>query len=130
MDDKMIKFKNESQETRMIVIGDGDLIKNQVYPNSDRSYSPYPLGYDRFTKQTFGNRDFILNAMNYLVDEDGLISIRSRDVKLRMLDLEKLLHERTYWQVLNTVLPIILILLLGLSMLFYRKYKYGHKSKN
>ncbi len=129
-DNEMIKFKSESEKTRMIVIGDGDIIKNQVYPNSDRSYSPYPLGYDRFTKQTFGNRDFILNAMNYLVDENGLISIRSRDVKLRMLDLEKLQHERTYWQILNTILPIVLILLLGLAMIFYRKFKYGRKSKD
>ncbi len=127
LEDADIRFRAESKDTKMIVVGDGDIIKNQVYRNADNTYSPYPLGYDRFTKQSFGNKDFILNAMNYLIDENGLISIRSRNVKLRMLNIEKVQHERTYWQILNVVLPLLIILAFALIMVFLRKRRYGRK---
>ena len=73
----------------MIVVADGDIIKNQLR-STNTGLEPYPLGYDRYTGETFGNKDFILNAMNYLVDENGLISIRSRELKLRLLDRTKI----------------------------------------
>ena len=128
LEDADIRFRAESKDTKMIVVGDGDIIKNQVYRNADNTYSPYPLGYDRFTKQSFGNKDFILNAMNYLIDENGLISIRSRNVKLRMLNIEKVQNERTYWQILNVVLPLLVILFIALIMVFVRKRRYGRKN--
>jgi ABC-2 type transport system permease protein len=119
-----ISFVEEGSPSRMIVVADGDVIKNQIRLSDDRPV-PYPLGFDRYTNQTFGNKEFILNALNYLTEEDGLISIRSRELKLRLLDRPKVNKERVQWQVLNTVLPVMVILLLGVIMYFIRKRKYS-----
>jgi len=118
-----IGFVGEGRGSRQIVIADGDVIKNSVRNTGDRPV-PYPLGYDIYTQQTFGNKALILNAINYLAEEDGLISIRSRELKLRLLDRTKVTKERIRWQLLNTVLPVVLIMLLGLFMFIYRKRKY------
>lgn len=110
-------------ESRMIVMGDGDIIKNQVQL-ANGNLQPYPLGYDRYTGQTFGNRDLILNAMQYLTDGPGLISIRSREVKLRMLDKSRLAEERLYWQITNVAAPVFLIIIFAVLFSWYRKRKY------
>ncbi len=122
-DNKDIGFLPESEKTKMIVIADGDIIKNQMQ-FSQGQYYPLPLGYDKYTGQTFGNKELILNAMNYLTDDSGLISIRSRELKLRLLDRTKVDRERTFWQVLNTVLPIFIVMLFGLAQAYFRKRKY------
>jgi ABC-2 type transport system permease protein len=83
------------------------------------------LGYDRYTGQQFGNKELILNAMNYLTDDSGLISIRSRDLKLRLLDRTKVESERVYWQILNTVLPVLLVIIFGVILGIIRKRKYA-----
>ncbi len=124
MDDKSIGFIHESKPTKMIVVTDGDIIKNQV-KRSGESPVPYPLGYDRYTGRTFGNKDFILNAMNYLVDESNLITIRSRDVKLRLLDKTKTKENKLFWQLFNTVLPVALIFIFGFIMFAIRKKRYS-----
>ncbi len=111
-DSKEISFVAYSKETKMLVVADGDIIKNQIRTTGDRPV-PYPLGFDRYTGQTFGNKDFILNALNYLIDDNGLISIRSRELKMRLLDKTRTSEERIFWQAVNTVLPVIIILLLG-----------------
>lgn len=98
-------MKNESKKTSMLVSADGDLIKNQLHYN--RHY-PLPLGFDQFTRQTYGNKDFIINAMNYLTQENGLINIRSREIKLRMLDKNKARQNLIFIQVLNILTPLIL----------------------
>jgi len=108
----------------MIVISDGDVIKNQMQLTRS-NYLPLPLGYDKFTGQQFGNKELILNAMNYLTDDSGLISIRSRELKLRLLDRQRVELERTYWQVFNTALPILLVLIFGFFRLMIRKRKYA-----
>ncbi len=122
-DDRNIGFIESSQPGKMIVIGDGDIIKNQINTTGAKP-TPYPLGYDRYTGQTFGNRDLILNAMNYLVEENGLISIRSRELKLRLLDRTKINESKWLWQMINIVLPIAFVILLGVIMFLYRKRKY------
>jgi 2,3-bisphosphoglycerate-independent phosphoglycerate mutase len=104
-------------------VADGDVIRNQIRTSGERP-TPYPLGYDRYTGQTFGNKEFILNAMNYLIDESGLISIRSRELKLRLLDRTKITDNKLFWQLLNTVLPVVLIIILGVVMFIIRKRKY------
>jgi ABC-2 type transport system permease protein len=119
-----IGFISESKPAKMIVVADGDIIKNQVRQTSGRP-EPYPLGFDRYTNQTFGNKEFILNAINYLVDEDGLISIRSRELKLRLLDQSKVREELLKWQLINTGLPVLVIFILGFIMFFIRKMKYS-----
>ncbi|NOX46373.1 MAG: gliding motility-associated ABC transporter substrate-binding protein GldG [Chlorobi bacterium] len=123
-DDQSIGFVGESRPTKMIIVGDGDIIKNQVNRTGEKPV-PFPLGYDRYTRKTFGNKDFILNAMNYLIDESNLITIRSRDVKLRLLDKTKVNDNRLYWQLLNTVLPVVLVFIFGFIMFAIRKRKYS-----
>jgi ABC-2 type transport system permease protein len=122
-ENKDLQFLPKSYKpTKMIVVGDGDIIKNQF--QLSQGY-PLPLGYDQYTKQTFGNRDFLLNAMNYLCDESGLITVRSRELTLRMLDTTKLENNRLFWQILNVLLPIILILIFSFIKLRIRSRKYS-----
>lgn len=123
-----IGFLARSKPGKMIVVADGDLIKNQSRL-ADGKRIPLPLGYDRYTGQTFGNKEFILNAMNYLVDDNNLISIRSRELTLRLLDRTKVSEERTYWQVVNTVVPVSLIVLLGIVLFIVRKRKFATRKK-
>jgi len=113
--------KDNSERNAMLVCSDGDLIKNQLHYNQ---HYPLPLGYDQFTQQSFGNKDFIINALNYLTEENGLIAIRSREIKMRMLDKNKVEEHLIFIQILNVFLPLFLILLLGLFLYYYRRNKY------
>jgi ABC-2 type transport system permease protein len=120
---KDLQFLPKSHKpTKMIVVGDGDIIKNQF--QFTQGY-PLPLGYDQYTRQTFGNRDFLLNAMNYLCDDSGLITVRSRELTLRMLDTTKVESQRLFWQILNVLLPLILILIFSFIKLRIRIRKYS-----
>lgn len=121
-----MNYKSSSIPTKMIVVSDGDLIKNQ-YVYRDGRYSVYPLGYDRFTNTTYGNADFILNAMNYLCDEKNLLEIRSRELKIRLLDKEKVAKEKIRWQVFNLVLPVVFVLVAGIFLAIIRKRLYTKK---
>lgn len=120
--DKDIGFIPVSKPTRMIVVSDGDVIRNQLHYS--QGY-PMPLGYDQYTGESFGNKDFILNAIDYLVDESGLITIRSRELKLRLLDMNRMGKNKLYWQVANIFLPVLLILVFGMIRHFLRKRKYA-----
>lgn len=111
--------------TAMIVVADGDIIKNGINPSNGQII---PAGFDRYTGELFGNRDFILNCMNYLCDDSGLIAVRSRDVKLRLLDAPKIKANRTMIQMQNVALPIALILLAGALVITLRKRHFS-KSK-
>ena len=106
----------------MIIVSDGDFIKNQL--QISQSY-PLPLGYDQFTGQTYGNKDFILNAINYLTGGEGIIALRNREFKLRLLNKEKISNERVFWQLFNGIVPIALIILFGLILQYLRYRKYG-----
>ncbi|MDY0103999.1 MAG: gliding motility-associated ABC transporter substrate-binding protein GldG [Lentimicrobium sp.] len=119
-----IGFTAKSPENRMIVIADGDMIKNQVQ-FSNGTYNPYPLGYDRFTGQTFGNKELMLNAVNYLCDDTGLMAVRSREVKLRPLNRTKVNNNLLTWQLINTAIPVLLVILFGLIQFFLRKRHYA-----
>lgn len=119
---KEYKFKKKSPKTKMIVISDGDVIKND-YQTSTRK--PYPLGYDKYTQQTFGNKNFILNCINYLCDDSGLISVRARELTLRLLDKKKIKTERLKWQIINVCVPLVMVFVFGLIYFVRRKRKYG-----
>lgn len=106
---------------RMVVIADGDLIRNQVNPTDG---SPYPLGWDRYTGQQFGNRTFLLNLMDYMTDDPALIGLRANEVELRLLDRLRIQEERRYWQVLNVVLPLALLTLIGGLQFYLRRRRY------
>ena len=122
VDDQATDFMEESEPTAMIVVADGDIIRNQF---DIRTHKPLPLGFDQYTGITYTNKEFIENAISYLVDGEGLIDIRSRELKIRLLDATKISKERVKWQVINTVIPIALIIVLGLVMAFVRKKKYS-----
>ena len=124
VDDQATDFMEESKPTAMIVVADGDIIRNQI---DIKRKTPLPLGYDQYTQNTYANKEFIENAISYLVDGEGLIDIRSRELKVRLLDVTKVNQERGKWQVINTLIPIALIIALGFVMAFIRKKKYSKK---
>ncbi|MBA3705332.1 MAG: gliding motility-associated ABC transporter substrate-binding protein GldG [Bacteroidetes bacterium] len=120
--DSAIGFKAHGIKTKMIVISDGDIIRNDVQHATGKTF---PLGYDQYTNQTYGNRNLILNCINYLCDDSGLISVRARELTLRLLDKKKIQTEKLKWQLINTLLPLLVILLFGIIHNIRRKRKYA-----
>jgi len=123
-EDKDIDFRETSKSTKMVIVADGDVIRNQLQ-FSQGNYIPLPLGYDRYTGQQFGNKDFVLNVMNYLTEDLSLISIRSRELKLRLLDKTRAEAHRIFWQLFNIGVPIILVLIFGIIQVTIRKNIYA-----
>ena len=121
---KEMQFLPESQSTAMIVVADGDIIRNQI---DIKRKTPLPLGFDQYTENTYGNKEFIENAISYLVDGEGLIDIRSRELKIRLLDPQKIVAQRLRWQLVNILVPVGLVIVFGLVMAFIRKKKYSIK---
>ncbi len=113
----------ESKPTKMIVIADGDVIRNDIQ-GTGANANILPLGYDRYINQKFGNSEFLLNAVNYLTDDDGWLNLRSREIQLRLLNKPAIIGQRRFWQVTNLLLPLIIILLYGGVFYFIRKKKY------
>lgn len=116
-----IGFMPSGKETSMIVVADGDIIKNQFH--IPKGY-PLPLGFDQYTQVTYGNKEFIENAISYLVDGEGLISIRSRELKIRLLDMNKVNDNTMLWQVVNVIVPSALVVVFGFIMAIIRKRKF------
>jgi len=114
-------FRSESIPTKLLVVSDGDLVRNELDPQNNR---PLPLGFDPFTERTFANQDFVLNALAYLVDENGLIRARSKEVRLRPLDQVKVNAQATRWQLINLLLPLVFIGLFGLVKFYIRRRRY------
>ncbi len=110
-----------SKPAKMIVFSDGDIFKNQINASDD---SPYPLGFDRYTQQQYANKSLLLNAADYLSDDSGIISLRNKEIKLRLLDRAKIRQEKTFWQLINIGLPIILLIVCGIFQHYYRIRKY------
>ena len=119
-----VEIMEESRHTKMIVVADGDLIRNDVTISSTGPVIS-PLGYDKYTSQTFGNKNFILNAINYLTDEEGLINLRGREFQLRLLDRKKIRDEAMKWKLINMIGPLIIIVLMGAAVNVYRRRLYG-----
>ena len=126
IDDQATDFMEVSKPTAMIVVADGDLIRNQI---DIRTRKPLSLGFDQYTQITYANKEFIENCISYLVDGEGLVDIRSRELKVRLLDPTKVNKQRTTWQLVNTLVPIALVVILGLVMSLIRKVKYSRKTK-
>lgn len=116
-----LPYKSSIDNGKMIVVADGDVIRNQRKQSTGEIF---PLGYDRYTNQQFGNKRFLLNCMDYLCDDSGIIEVRAKEIKLRLLDKGKLKSERLKWQIVNMVVPIVLILIFGLTNKIIRKRKY------
>jgi ABC-2 type transport system permease protein len=125
--DKLPAVKKTSINTRMAIIADGDMIRNDVR-YSTRVPVISPLGYDRFTRQTFGNKEFLINLVQYLADDDNLLELRGREFKIRLLDKEKIISERKKWTLLNMIIPSLLILILGGLYIFSRTRKFSQRN--
>lgn len=121
--DPDIRFTETSKPNRMIIIGDGNVAKNQVVFRQGK-YIPYPLGYDRYTGIMYGNREFLLNCVNYLLDEADIISIRNRDINIRLLDKRKVEINLAIIRTINIVVPILLVCVAGVIIYFFRKRSY------
>lgn len=103
----------------MIVISDGEVIKNQF----DRG-RPLELGFDKWTNSFYGNKEFLLNSVNYLLDDSGLINIRTKEIALPFLDPQKTAEKRGFWQIVNLLLPLALLAVFGILFRIYRRRKY------
>ena len=118
-------FREKSLPTRMIVIGDGDIARNKVMPVQG-GLAPLPLGFDRYANRViYDNKEFLMNAVNYLLDDPEMISVRSRTIELRKLDAALIREKRNLIQFTNVVLPIALVVLLGIAVVYIRKRKYS-----
>ncbi|HNR55980.1 MAG TPA: gliding motility-associated ABC transporter substrate-binding protein GldG, partial [Flavobacteriales bacterium] len=117
--DPSVGYREKGAHTAQILVADGDVIGNRV-DNAKGMY--FTLGFDRYANaKIYGNREFIVNAMNYLLDDRSLISIRSRAITLRQLDPERIVVDRSRWQLFNTALPVIIAVLLGLAFQAWRR---------
>ncbi|MCV9934415.1 gliding motility-associated ABC transporter substrate-binding protein GldG [Flavobacterium sp. LS1R47] len=114
-------FLTKGKATKMIVISDGDLVRNQL----DKNLTPVELGYDQRSGNLYDNKDFLMNCVNYLLDDTGLINIRSKDLNLPLLDKEKVYQEYSITQFITIGLPILILLVFGLAFTFLRKRKYS-----
>jgi ABC-2 type transport system permease protein len=123
-DDRNLKIRTESKETRMIVIADADMIRNEV-ERSGLNETPLPLGRDKYTGQIYGNRDFLINCLNWLVDKNGIMELRSRELKLRLLNTHMIKTERLKWQIINIAGPVIIVILAGWLYSYLRRRKYA-----
>ena len=113
-------YKEQSAPNKMVVIADGDVGKNQLLKGK-----PYDLARDKWTNQQFGNKDFLLNTIDYLLDDTGLMQLRNKSLKIRMLDKQKAFKERTYWQFLNVISPLLLLFGFGFVFNFLRRRTYS-----
>lgn len=122
-DPNYASFKAESVPTKMLVCSDGDLIVNDLSPKTG---NPLPLGFDKTTQHVFGNKDFVLNAIDYMIDENGVIQARGKEIKLRPLDKLRTRDERTKWQIINIALPLGIVILFGIILFMLRKRKFAY----
>lgn len=117
-----VPFKSVSEPTRMIVVSDGDVAANFVRPDNK---SWLPLGFNQYENRAYANKDLLLNAIEYLIEPNGVVEARSREVKLRRLDTVKAKNEKLFWQVLNIGIPVVMLFLFWIVFGWWRKRKYA-----
>lgn len=115
------KYREKDQPSKVVVFSDGDLVHNDVSKKRDRVR---PLGYDQYTGITFANRDLIMNTVDYLIDDSGLMQARTKKIELRPLDKARVKAEREKWQLINLLIPNAIVILFGLFWMYIRKKKY------
>ncbi len=113
-------FSKKSIYNKMVVISDGDIGRNQI-----KKGKPFDLAEDKWTGERFGNKEFLLNTIDYLLDDNGLIELRNKNIQINLLDKKKAYQEKTYWQFINIILPLMVILTFGLVFKYLRKRKYS-----
>ncbi len=115
-------YRAKSPENKMLVVSDGDIIKNLVNPQNN---SPLPLGFNRWSGYTFANENFLINSIEYMLDDANLFEARGKEVKLRRLNTKKATEERGFWQILNILVPLFLLALFGIGFTFIRRRKFN-----
>ena len=115
-----IDFKENILDNKMLIISDSYFINNQFFQGS-----PLPLGFDKHTNNQYGNNDFMLNAIDYLLDNEAFIKIRSKNIAIRLLDTTKVNNEKEYWQFLNIIIPLIILIIVGCIFFIIRQKKYN-----
>ena len=113
-------YQQQGEPNKMIIIGDGDIAINETLRGE-----PLPLDKDKWTNQNFGNIEFLLNSIHYLIDDKGLLNLRSKSIQIQFLDKEKAFEERSYWQLINLVLPLVLLFGFGWLFNMLRKRRYS-----
>lgn len=117
---KFSNHKNSSTFNQMIIISDGDIVANSVAKGQ-----PTELGVNKWTNFRYGNKEFLLNCVNYLLDDSGLINIRNKTVKINFLNKQKAYTEAKKWQFINLILPLLILLLFGIFFYFFKQKKYN-----
>lgn len=120
-DPRYKEFVEEGTTGKVLLVSDGDLVVNDF---DNRRGAPYPLGFDRVTRHVFANRDFVLNALDYMTDANGLITSRNKEIKVRLLDKVRIHEERFRWQTVNLIIPLLLIVGTGLCFVLIRRRKF------
>lgn len=113
-------YQSKGSNNKMIVISDGDIIRNQIAKNQ-----PYDLNVDKWTGEQFGNKEFLMNSIDYLLDDSGLIDLRNKSLQINLLDKKRAFEDRGYWQFLNVILPLLLLSVFGIVFNYLRKRKYS-----
>lgn len=117
-----VNVLQESKPAKMIVISDGDILKNQVASDG----SPYPLGYDHYTNQTYGNKNLLLNMVDYLTGDTRLIALRTKEIQIRPLNRARIRNEKLFWQLVNNIIPPALVLIFAIFQHYLRRRRYAH----
>jgi len=136
INDPDFKTKFKSDSTKMLVVADGDIIRNEVdsvLKDGQMKYYPVPLNTDVYQvptpngtpKNIYGNREFILNAIDYMMDDYSLIDVRTKTITMRILDNEKIIEEREFWRMINILIPLMLIAILGFVQFVVRKRRFA-----
>lgn len=120
-DPRFGSFKAVDKASKIIICADGDVPTNDI---DTKTKQPLPLGFDKYSKHTFSNADFVKNAVDYLLDPDGIIASRNKSIKLRPLDKVEIAENQTYWQVFNLIIPFALLAVFGFFFSFILKRKF------
>ena len=113
-------FRKKSLYNKMVVISDGDIGRNQLQKGK-----PFDLARDKWTDEQFGNKEFLLNVIDYLLDDNGLIELRNKNIQINLLDKKRAFEERTFWQFINIALPLFILTIFGCVFHYLRKRKYS-----
>jgi len=117
-----VERREISKPTKMVVVADGDIIKNEL---DRKTGKPLPLGLNTYSNKTFANKGFLINTIEWLLDDFGIVNARNKEVKMRLLNPELVESEEGYWQILNIALPLMIVLILGLAYTFFRRKRYA-----
>jgi ABC-2 type transport system permease protein len=122
LNDSNFKYIDKGKPTKMIVVANGDIARNDINRGNGQIME---LGYDKYSQQQFANKTFLLNCVNYLLDDEGLLQLRSREVKLRLLDKKKIALQPNKWKIINVLVPLLLIIGFAVVQFYIRKKKYA-----